>query len=161
MLKERAPDIEKILAADHHEIHPMYDVLDDAVSKFERPASPERVVACEQLQDTWNHFIGNYSAHMQREETEALSMWHEHFTDAEIMETMGKGQRAIPPEVMGGLVPIFLYSINVGEAAVMYTHVKTNAPPPAVEGFEKAALSILGEGRWATAQAYAKQMAGG
>lgn len=146
------PTLERALSADHHDLEARVDGLERAARAFAAAADDGRRAAGLALLEVWNDFIARYTTHLRKEETEALSAWQRHFSDEQLAAMIRKVQTTLPPPMLASSVPLILQATANEDIAPMYAGMRASAPPPAVAGFEAAALKLLGPARFADLQ---------
>ena len=101
-----------------------------------------------QIYAVFNNFIGDYLAHLNREETELEKALLDNFTDEELVAIEQELMGSVPPQRMGQWLGVMCSSLNADELTGMLGGVKATAPPLAVEGILKLAEQAMPADTW-------------
>ena len=147
-LESRVPGITASFQEDHDHDDQVYAKLEQLSAQIRSAGEGEAADLGYEMYRTFNKFIGDYLAHLEREESELEPALLDNFTDDEIKAIDDEIMATVPPELMTELLPLICASMNADELTTMFGGVKASAPPQVAEGILKLAEQSMPPRTW-------------
>ena len=147
-LESRVPGITASIEEDHNHDDQVYAKLETLANQVRSAGGGEAVDLGYEVYRTFNNFVGEYLAHLDREESELEPALLANFTNAEIKAIDDAIMASVSPELMAEFLLLIFASFNPDELTTILGGVKASAPPHVVEGILKLAEQTMPPGTW-------------
>ena len=115
----------------------------------------DRLAFAGALNRAYTDFMAFQLQHMNHEEEQILPLAQQSLENQELLAIRGKIQASIAPERQGEWLRLMLPALNVSELMLLFTQLKTQAPPAVYQNFRELGFTVLDEKRWQQLKAVA------
>ena len=144
-----APDLIADLEADHLGMEEQQSEIRVLAHRVHGSAASAREEAGRLLARALALLSADQLRHLDREETEAVTVAWENWSDAELAQLQARARAAISPETWERFMRRMLPALNLGEQVELLSSARKVMPAPAFGSLVALAREVLAPERWA------------